>query len=286
MNLPLVETGNNTQTASSEPSLSVAAQCHVVVHLRYDGLSVLISDSDRQEVRHLYNTRWLAGKDPALLVEECKRFLNQQQIDLSLASTVQWFFSVSKFCLIPDIFYEQGSGETLLDQTARLEPGDHIFSDFWNKRDIVSLYALPEYLLAYARQQNRSTEIAHTGFALNALFDQQTVQDSFYYLLVSPAFAELFMVQKGKVIFYNQLPHEGPEDLAYYILFAMEQAKVVPADITMHLAGDVQKGNGLFSLLGKYIGKVEEVSLPARLSADRNIPTNHLRQAAHLIASL
>lgn len=284
-----METGNNTSANSlgtNNASSNTLESSYLIINLRYDGLRMLESDKDRKEIRQIFSVNWLASKNPGYLVDECEKFFNEKNLDVAKAEGILWIFSFSKFCLIPDILYHQGNGEALLNQTSRLEAGEHIFSDFWTRRDVVGIYALPEKLLRYIQSKNQNSTMAQNGFAINALFNLQPMQDDFCYLQVSKAFAELFIAQKGKVIFYNQFAHDVKEDLLYYILSTAEQNKILAPEITLYVSGEIEKGDGLYSLLSKYIGSVNEVKLPANYNASRSLTTHQLRKSVNLLASL
>ena len=280
-----METGDKS-TQSSTRAFTDLEGSFVVAHLRYDGLSLLISDSGHKQLKELIHTEWLASKDPGYLIDECQKLLSEKHLNLSRAAGVQWLFSVSKICLIPDILYEQGYGERLLNHTSRLEQGERVFSDFWSRRDVVGVYALPEQLLEYVQQKNSNSNIAHNSYAINSLYNHSGTQDDFAFLQVSHSFAELYLVQKSKVVFYNQFPHDVSEDLLYYVLFALEQNRILAPEVTLYTSGNVVKGQELHSLLSRYIGKVEGVKLDSKFTNPQQISSHRLREAANLIAVL
>lgn len=280
-----MEIGGNIENEGSVSS-SNANSRHLIANLRYDGIRLIECETEQKKILKLHSANWIAAKDPAYLIDECEKFFDKNDLKPASTDGVLWLLSLSKFCLIPDVLYQQGNGEALLNQTTRLEVGEHIFSDFWTRRDIVGVYALPEKILTYIRSKNKNTRMAHNGFALNSLYNLQEEQDDFCFLQVSNAFAELFIVQEQKVVFYNQFPHDVKEDLLYYILFTLEQNRILAPEITLYTSGEIQKGDAFHSLLSKYIGKVEDVKLPADLSASRQLATNELRKHINLIAAL
>lgn len=282
-----METGNNHSQVYSRNNIAEGIKgLKLTINLRYDGLALVVSDPSGKGVLDIFQTSWLASKEDTYLIEQAKKFFDQHHISLQKAAGIHWLFSVSKCCLIPDIFHQQGKGRELLSHTAHLAANESVYSDFWTHKDIVGLYALSQKLHNWAMAQNEKCTIAHSSFALNNLSMGATGDDYNCLLMVSDNFAELFISKKGKVIFYNQFPFDVHEDLLYYLLFALEQNKILAPEVELKVGGAISKGSELYNLLNTYIGTVSEVPPPIGKTSAPQLSRNQLRQVAHLIASL
>lgn len=262
------------------------ADRHLVINLRYDGLTILVADPESKKVLEILETSWLAAKDAGYLIDEIEKYFSENGISLSRAAHVHWVLSFSKFTLIPDIFFDQGNGTQLLEHTTRLEEDDLVHSDFWPQYDVVCLYAVPQKLKAYIERLYERSTIAHFGHSLNSLHQLQSHKSNFCFLQVSAAFAEIFIVQNDQLILSNQFAYDVNEDLLYYILFALEQNRILTPEVELRYAGKIQKGDNMYKLLTTYIGNVEEIGIPAGVSSERHLSPNQLKRSAHLIASL
>lgn len=258
----------------------------MVINLRYDGMTMLVAQPEGKRVLEILETTWLAAKKSDYLIAECRKFLNEHQVDLSSAASVHWSLSFSKFTLIPDVLFEQGKGDHLLQFTTRLDEDEHSYSDFWGHRDIVGIYALPDPLIHWIRGIFEKSTISHSGYSLNALCNLQAHKENFCYLHVGTSFAELLLIQEGKVIFYNQFPFDVKEDLLYYILFALEQNRIIAPELELKTGGKIDKGDELHRLLSTYIGKLSDIGIPAGIGSANHISPSQLRKAANLIAIL
>ena len=283
-----METGNNLHRVYSKNNIaeSIIAQ-RLIINFRYDGLTLVVSDTSGKQVLEIANTSWLATKDDKQLIEHAREFFEEHNITLQQAAGIHWLFSVSKCSLIPDIFHQKGQGPELLSFTSRLEENESVFSDFWTRKDIVGLYALPQALHDWVMSQNEKTTIAHISHALNNFSLQHIGKSEFCLLMVSDSFAEFYISKNGKMIFYNQFPFDVFEDLLYYLLFALEQNRILAPEAELEVTGiAAAKGSELYKLLSTYIGKVSDVNVPMGKTSATHITRNQLRQVAPLIASL
>lgn len=283
-----METGNNLHRIYSKNNLaeSIIGQ-QLTINLRYDGLTVIVTNTSGKQVLEIANTTWLATKNEAQLIQNARGFFEEHKITLQQAAGIHWLFSVSKCSLIPDIFHQKGQGHELLSFTSRLDSNENVYSDFWTRKDIVGLYALSLPLHDWVMSQNEKTTFAHISFALNNFSQQHTGKGDFCLLMVSDSFAEFYISRNGKMVFYNQFPFDVYEDLLYYLLFALEQNRVLAPEAELEVTGiAAAKGSELYKLLSTYIGKVSDVNVPMGKTSATHITRNQLRQVAPLIASL
>ncbi len=279
------------ETGDSNPALqdnftNLIDDNQLIINLRYDGLTMVVCSRENRKVLDVQETTWLAAKDSGYLIEEASKFFDERGISLRSAGAVHWVLSLSKFTLIPDIFFQQGEGHTLLKNSTRLEEDDLIHSDFWTQLDIVCVYAIPQAIKNYIHSVFERSTIAHCGHSFNALRELQSHKSGFCLLQVSAAFAELYIVQNNQLVFFNQFPYDVKEDLLYYVLFALEQNRILAPELELKFAGKIQRGDGMYKMLNTYIGKVEELGIPAGLTSARQITPHQLRCTAHLIASI
>lgn len=282
-----METGNrknlNFTKTSSSPNVK---DKQLIINLRYDGLSLLSCEPAGKHIHDIAQSSWLPSRESAYLIEEADKFFEEHNIILTEAAGINWLFSVSKHALIPDTLYQQGQGHIILEKTSRLESDESVYSDFWAHRDIVGLYAISDSLYQWANSKNEKSSVAHSSFALNSLSGKISNDKEFALLQLGTSFAELFIANSETVIFYNQFGFDVNEDLLYYLLFALEQNRILPTELELIVAGNILKGSPLYQLLSTYIGKITEAPIPAGVICAAHLTRNQQRQVAHLIASL
>lgn len=287
MNLLSVETGAKPSVNNHSSFSTDLRDRHLLIHLGYDGMAILAANTEKQPEGIIF-THWLAGKDPAYLIDEANKFLREHQVELGQASGIHWLLSVSAVSLIPDVLHEKGTGRDVLQHTSRLDDKDIVYSDFWARRDVVATYAVPATITEWIKKQNENCSIAHNSHALNDLANKLLPASPrpFCLLQVSPSFAELFIADDQKVIFYNQFPHDVPQDLLYYVLLVLEQNRLLAPEITVFMSGHTTKGDDLYRLLTTYIGEVQEVDIPPGYKHTPGITKKQLREHIQLFSAL
>lgn len=275
-----------TEKRQSTNQTSPFQDRRVVINWRYDGLTILVVEQSRKSIVRIFETSWSPTKLTHDLLQHAKSYFELQSFSFTPAHSVHWIFSFSKFTLLPDVLFHQGDGTNLLKNTSRLEIDEVVHSDFWTSQDLVAVYALPPIIKEFALSQFKKSTLAHCGHSFNALHQLQSHKDEFCHLQISSSFAEMYIVQNGKFLFFNQFNFQSFEDLLYLVLAALEQNRVLAPEVTLKYAGKIQKGDDLYKMLSTYIGKVDEIGIPAGSSSVKTIAPNQLRRNAHLIATL
>lgn len=279
-----METGNNKSPESSES----LADNNLFIHLRQDGVTSLFTEELNNGLLAIDSRTWLATDNLNVLTDNLSSFLRDSAIPISNAASVSFFVSVPKFTLIPDILYQQDSGVTYLEHTCRLESTDLIFSDFLTHRDAVLIYALNKSFYDELRSFNNNTHIIHNAYALNALSLKTGAGESDFFLTsVSDSFAELMIIKDKKLMFYNQFPHDVPEDLLYYILFVLEQNRILAPEVKLLVLNQTgSEPAELKKLLSKYIGSVEDATYRPTARDAHRFAQAELRKVAHMHSAI
>lgn len=276
-----MEIGSNKGASHSLP----LAESNLLIHLRRDGLDAVLVNSTTHDILKVYRSSWLPKSDFAGSIPGIESFFVERDIEIRELGGLSVFISAPKFTVIPDILYEQGSGRQILRNTCRINSVDPVFSDFLGRRDAVLIYSLEDSFYQELKSLHPAIRIAHSGYALNALALKQTISEDYYLASISDAFAEFMIVQQGNLVFYNQFPHEVPEDILYYFLFVLEQNRILAPEVKLQVIQG-QKTNTLKELLATYVGTVEDVVYKESSRFGHNHSQNELRQIAHLHATL
>lgn len=280
-------TGNNTSDSADYTKINqLIAGNSVVVNLRYDGLSIVISEPNSKKVADIVDIHWDATKKTSELLLHFEKVISPVQVNLATAASVQWILSFSKFTMVPDVLYQKEKASSYLKHTSKLKEENIIVTDTWKNFDAMMVYAVPTPINIFITNQNPNNSIAHVGYSLYNLQQLQAHKSEFCFVHVSNSFAELLLVQNGKLGFFNQFEYQEEEDLIYLLLFAFEQNGIIAPELKLKFAGKIKKGDSLYKRLSTYIGKVEEVALPAGILPTPTLALSQLRNWSHLILSL
>jgi hypothetical protein len=80
-----------------------------------------------------------------------------------------------------------------------------------------------------------------------------TSQEKEVYIHFQSNYFEIIVVKGNKLIFFNSLEYNTPEDFIYYILFTFEQLQLNPESISVKLLGAISKDSDYFAISYKYI---------------------------------
>ncbi|MFI5203806.1 MAG: DUF3822 family protein [Flavobacteriales bacterium] len=81
--------------------------------------------------------------------------------------------------------------------------------------------------------------------------------DNVVYVHMCPGAFYLVLKSGGKMKVCNRFVYRAPEDILYYLLFALEQAGCDPAATTLVMGGEVQKNMDALMLLKEFFALVE-----------------------------
>lgn len=286
-----METGGNHIDFShfyKDPSLdqSRIKQCHAVLNLRRDGMGILIVNNDRQQVLALANFDWspLSGHKEALTLIE-KNILSLE-FNLEECLSMQWIFSGEKVSLVPQELFEEEKSMRVMELTCRPETDEKTVSDIWTKHQIVSLYQVPVYLQEWIQHNFEESTLIHSSTALHGLSQLYEHDEVFAILMVEHSHAEFYLSVNGRPVFYNHFSYAVEEDLLYYLLFALEQNRILAPEINLKIAGKAPKGKKLDMLLSEYIGSVEPLSIPKAYKLAPGLSEDRFRSLILLAGSI
>lgn len=283
-------TGNNHTNLSvkvdSELNAPNLKESHIVISLSSTGFSVIVADEAKQNILLSAHQYWQEVTVLEPLLVRFERCLGQINFPLSEAASAQVLINFNKFSLVPEHLYEKEQGPKILSYTSKLAKGDHIYSDHWKISEAMLVYACPLPMIDWIKKHFPNAAIAHAGTAMEKLVQMVPKSDQFAYLHINPGTADFYVAKEGRLQWYNNFDYTTEEDLLYFILYALEQNRVIATELELHLSGHVLKGDKLQALLNRYIGTIMEINLPIGFSLSKDISIQDLRENFNLIGFL
>ncbi len=172
--------------------------------------------------------------------------------------------------LVPSALFDENKKNDFLKFNFSKE---NIFSanDFLQELDAYNIYESSETLLKTFNEIYSRVKFFHFS---SALIERMMVENKFknetnIYLHFfqknkygTPSHFEFIILKNGKLIFYNSFVFHQKEDIAYYLLFALEQLKINPANANITLLGNIQKTDEFVELIHNYVKSVSFGSRP------------------------
>ncbi len=283
-------TGNNNISLSLKADADLNRESfkesHIVVSLSPTGFSVIGADQGKQKLIFSANEHWSEMEDLEELLKRFEKAIGQISYPLSEAASIRVLINYNKFSLVPEHLYEKEQGPAILSYTCKLAKGEHIYSDHWQGSKAILVYASPLRLIEWIQKRFPNATIKHLGTAVDELYQLLPKDEQFAYLHVNPNTADFYLAQDGKLQWYNNFDFASEEDLLYFILYSLEQNRILPTELKLSLSGHSIKGDKLQTLLARYIGEVKEMSLPVGFSCSEDISLQELRTNFNLIGGL
>lgn len=290
LNLHSVETGSNIKfkPISKDSSLDInrIKQCHAVLNLREDGVGILISDQSKTQVLALGNYSWEARNFDQGYINELEELLLGIEFNFEDCVSTHWVLSLKKSALIPSELFKTGEENNLLKFSTPLLADEVHKSSASNSHDITSYYSIPKIMDQWLSHNFSKAKISHISEAYINLYDHYPKSGTFALLHTENNHADLFIANQGRIILYNQFEYKVDQDLIYYLLFALEQNRILAPEIELILSGKAKKEGKLDILLKDYIGTVNETKIPNGFSMSSQLTSSTLKDLFNLLGGL
>jgi hypothetical protein len=166
----------------------------------------------------------------------------------------------NKFTLVPVLLYEESEKENLLDFSVDRDNREIILADRLIHPELYNLYAVPGKMSEGIAHAFPQAKICHLSTALiESLWIgyKNQLSGRKVFIHVRERNFDLLVFDGIQLHYCNAFPFAMPEDLAYYVIFVMEQLDLNPEETGAVLMGDVERRSPVFELLFRYIRHVE-----------------------------
>jgi hypothetical protein len=172
---------------------------------------------------------------------------------------VQIAVECHKSTLIPQEIFNIENQHELLSFNHPIEESEVCCNELLPHMESVLIYALPSCILAALQASFPEAEISNaSGQMIENLFKTSQIQtgDGMLYANVGGTWVEIICIENNKLRYINSFNYRTREDLAYYIIFVMEQLGLNPDTITLVLMGNIERESERFELLYRYIRNI------------------------------
>lgn len=217
-----------------------------------------VIDRQRQKAVLLRDYRLLSEPDSQEPLPEgfFQRLIEDDEVLSSLQpSQVVIGLHSHKHSLIPDPLFSRDHLEETLQLTCRTTLQDRFYADAIPSASAHMIYASPEWFLKETGDRFKEAALYHasTAFIESQLRMNKHETEPLVSLNLRPFAVDLVITQGNELKFFNIFPFSTPEDLMYYLLFAMEQFQLNPDVTTVRCYGEIEKVSSHWMLARKYI---------------------------------
>lgn len=248
----IVKTDNNYSDFNKNYSLSI--------QLSLDGFSFsfLNTDSNKYLAFESYTIKGI--EDYEELAKELGDLLDQLDVIKRRFNRINILFEGSKSSLVPQALFDENALRDYFKFSHKLNYDEDVRFDKLSNLQAYNVYALPKPILELIKARFINYNIQHSLSSLiEALlikFKNQEISDRVY-VNVRPSYIDILFIQNSKLLFSNSFKYKTSEDLAYFLLNALEQLQLNPETIDLYLMGEIDKSSQHYELLYKYIRNIE-----------------------------
>ena len=165
----------------------------------------------------------------------------------------------SKSTLVPKALFEEADKATWLRFNHPVADDELCRNDELIPAAAVMQYAVPVVVLSALTTAFPEAAVYNASgrLIMNLLSaTQATARDGVLYAHVQGAWVELVYLEEGHLKYFNVFSYQTREDLAYYVIFVIEQLGLNPDITVLVLLGDIERESDHFELLYRYIRNI------------------------------
>ncbi|MCX6267871.1 MAG: DUF3822 family protein, partial [Bacteroidetes bacterium] len=191
-------------------------------------------------------------------------FLNEVCTDLTWLrnpfKTVKIAYEGMKSTLIPAVLFDSDEKEQFLTFNFTRNQDELIFYDHLMSLAAWQVYTVPESIIHATREFFPDTKVVHSSSLLIEsvwINYKNRINSPHLFLHVREHLFDLMIFNGQQMSYFNTFPFQHPEEVAYYLIFVMEQLNFNPETISLVLLGKVDTGDELFELLHRYVRHID-----------------------------
>jgi hypothetical protein len=170
-----------------------------------------------------------------------------------------------KSTLVPQDLFSEANQEELLFFNHPKEVSEICRHETIPRLKAEIIYSIPSCIISELQAVFPEAEIVNTSGQMIESLIKLSLESAFEGMLcanVRGAWVEIICIEKGKLLYFNSFSYRTREDLAYYIIFVMEQLGLNPDTITLILTGAIERQSERFELLYRYIRNIRFMDKP------------------------
>ena len=128
------------------------------------------------------------------------------------------------------------------------------------------VFKIPDWLISIYREKLSGATIQHsTAFLVGAIYRlSRQRSETIIHAHFKRSFFELLIFKQGKMLFYNSFSYQTSEDIAYFIMYALQQWELEGNE--MSVSGLLNADSEELFWLRKYLGEIKEFPAEELLS--------------------
>ncbi|CAG0978147.1 hypothetical protein FLAV_01618 [Flavobacteriales bacterium] len=240
-----------------------ASGLEVLMQLQEHSLTYALFDKSQRKILCLES---FSTQQPK--INHLCNYLFQQKLSQIPINKIRIAFTSPYSTLVPESLYQSNKINTFLSfNFSTLPQNATTLSNKLTHLHSYNIYAVPSEMYEVSHLfKNVSTYHFATplleSFAIN--FPNSTTKSALIH--IQDSHFELLIFSSHQLVLFNSFTYKTPEDIAYYILFTLEQLKISPKEINAIVAGEIEKKSDYYSILYTYIKHLKLAQRPKEIN--------------------
>ncbi len=230
------------------------------IQIALDGFSfcLLNADSNKYLAFESYAIQEIDNYE--ILAKELGELLESLDMIKRRFNRVNILFEGEKSTLIPNALFDENALGEYFKFSHKLNHDEEVRLDQLKNLEACNVYAFPKPLHELIKARFINYNIMHSRSSLiEGLIIKYKNQEVFQQIFVNvrPKSLDILFFQSYKLHFSNTFNYRTNEDFTYFLLNALEEHKLNPESINIHLMGEIDKSSFIYELLRKYIRNID-----------------------------
>jgi hypothetical protein len=229
------------------------------IQIRLSGLSFCVLNRSTNTIERLQHIQLEKKATPFELLNHLKTILESNKDFNQPFDSVLCIYQNELSTLVPKSLFNENHLADYLKFNAKILQTDLIDYDTIAINDSVNVFVPLVNINNYLFDTFGSFIYKHSSTILIESILQKSSKHEYIALYINVGYFhfEMIAARQHELIFYNRFDYNTKEDFIYYLLFTMEQLKLDPETVKLHLSGDIEQDDDLFNIIYKYVRFVD-----------------------------
>jgi len=228
------------------------------IQVNLDGLSFCILDPVREKYIAFSNINF--QKDLAIddFYNALEKYLQKDELLSQNYKHTKLIWLSSKNTLIPNSYFKKENLKKYFEFNQKLDDLDEIHFNELKYIDAYSIFTIP----------NQIANIFIKQFPKICFYNQQAPfiennllkyhsESKKVFANINSNFIDLSIIEKGKLLLYNNFAYKTEADIIYFVLYVFDQFKLNTQETELILSGFIHKESKLYSKLSEFISHIK-----------------------------
>jgi hypothetical protein len=246
------------------PGFSAATSAHCSLHavVGTDAVSLLVTGKNYivQALKHRHFSS--PGRDFKDMETQVRMAFGSEMLFSNPFAQVRFIFFNLNATLVPRRLFMSDDLPAYFNLLLR--PADYEFHyDHLPEFDCYLVYAVEPVMTRICGQYFPQAKLSHLATGLLQNWHSIALRDGYeIFLNVRNQAAQVAVIDRQNLLFYNAFQFQKNSDLLYFVLLAYEQFRLDPAEIPLTVSGNLIEDSDAYRLLYRYVQTIRFATLP------------------------